>query len=479
MDPFNQVAQGREGTGAAFILSGNRAADIFHQQVSEDEKERRMLEFQRQKDERERRSAIDANLGRLDLKDHWIRHDEELRGQYNGIWNRANELKVQGIDPFLDTDWKNEKNRMDAAAAYSKQLSTQFDDFQKEISANRDKYSDESIERMAAYFDPNKPLASYMAEGMKAPVLEPRYTLSGMLKGIKGSSTEYDGNGRIIKTADRAANVRIAQGLQDTPDFKHFVKQQGGDPNGGAFPVKRNGKTIYSTQDEVLKPMVQKALKGLTPAELQGRSPEEAAAELLEFMKKQNAAHGTVIARMADQLDAGVDTSSKTDWNQDISNARWARIALDEKTEARQAKGTKKKDEKSQYLADLKAAIMTRDPEGIARFNAFLATINGKAKAMDKYLRVDILQDNKTKVIQSAMAALLGKGTTVVGDDGKKVVRFFIGNTSGAKGEIMLDNILKQIDLLKESYTPENYAGELDDMDEEEETVTGEFDDLN
>lgn len=390
-DPFNQVAQGREGTGAAFILSGNRAADTFHQNVAEDEKQKRLLEFQRQKDLRDRRTAIDANLSKLDIKDHWIRHDKELRGQYQSIWDKANALKAAGVDPFLDKDWKDQKNQMDAAATYSKDLSAQHEAFQKEISANRDKYSDESIAEVAAYFDPKKPLATYMAEGMKAPVLKPRYTLSGLLKGVKGSSTEYDGNGRIIKKADRASNVKIAQGMQDTPDYKHFVTQLGGDPNGGAFPVTQQGRTIYSTRDEVLKPMVEKVLEGMDEADLQGRTREEAGAELLDYMKKQNHAHGTVIAKLADHLDAGVDSSSRTDWQATGTPLQWANHALSKSKKDETTKG----EEQATFRQDWINAMFDGEPGSGERLQAAMRG-NGAYRGE---LRIQRISNEPSKIV--------------------------------------------------------------------------------
>ena len=478
-DPFNSVYQGREGTGAAFLLGGNRAAEIFHNNVAQDDQQRRMLEFQKTRAEREQRTIMDRSLSGIKLEDHWIAHDEDLRNKYKGLLDYGAQLKVKGVNPTSDSNFKDMQANLDAEAKYSGQLMNGLAAFQKEVGSNPGKYSDESIAKGKAYYDPKKSISKYLEEGLTPPTLQPKYTLSGMIKGLKGSSNEFDKNGRIIKQADRSKNVKMIEGLQDTPAFQNFITEAGGNPSVGGFPVKdANGKTIYSIRDEVLLPIAQQYVTEIQPSEyasfgIRARTPEEALPEMLAIMKQQNQAYGSVISQAADQLDAGVDGSSKKDWSGDASARGWAGLRLSQQREnrmaAKQAKDDAKDINDADYLNQLKSGVMSGDPGAIKQFNSFLSSVNGVAKVMNGGVIIDIpIEDKKTN---DAFAGFTqGKTTT---ENGKKIRRYTIGNSSGQSGQIMLDNIFKQINLIKDNATPKQFWGELDAIGVEET-----FDDL-
>lgn len=478
-DPFNSVHQGREGTGAAFLLGGNRAAEIFQNNIAQDEQQRRVAEYQRARAEREQQTLIDRSLSGIKLEGYWIAHDNEMRDKLKGLMDYGAQLKVKGVNPTSDRDFKDMQARLDTEAKYSGQLMTGLAAFQKEVESNPGKYSDESIAKGKAYYDPKKPISQYLKEGITPPVLQPRYTLSGMLKNTKGSEAEFDKNGRIIKGADRSKNVKLVEGLQDTPAFQNFIREAGGNPTVGGFPVKdTDGKTIYSTRDEVLLPMAQQYIDDIQPSEyasfgLRATTAEEALPEIIAVMKQQNQAYGSVISQAADQLDAGVDGSSKRDWSGDASARGWAGLRLSQQKEnrmaAKQAKDDAKELNDADYLTQLRTGVMSGDQESVKRFNSFLSPVNGVAKSIKGGVIIDIpIEDKKT----NDAFAMFTKGKTTT-ENGKKSRRYTIGNSSGQAGQIMLDNIFKQINLLKDSATPKKFSGELDAIGVEET-----FDDL-
>jgi hypothetical protein len=483
-DPFNSVYQGREGTGAAFILGGNKAAEVFRSNLAYDEQMNRLAALQKQKDLQARNSLIDKNISDLKLEDHWIAHDEELRKKYTGLLNYAGQLKANGVNPTSDASFKNMQEKLNAEAKYSGQLYSGLTALKKEIQENPDKYSEESIKRALAYYDPKKPISQYLNEGFNPPTLEPKYTLSGMLKGIKGSSVEYDKNGRIIKEADRSKNVKIVEGLMDRSDFKKFVFDAGGDPNIGAFPVKTSdGKTIYSTNDEVLMPMVNDFVSKIKPEEyknfgLSATNEDEARAQMLDIVKRQNAAYGTVVSAAADQLDAGVDSQSKKDWSGDASARGWASLRLQQQKENRIASKQAKDDEKdlkeNEYLSDLKNKAISGDKDGLNRLRAHLGPINASVTHKNGVLEIMVpIEEKKSgndvlELISGTSIQANSKSGDTISSGGKKYRRYKIGKNSGMTGSVYLDNLLKEVNLLKDNSTPKKYSGELDSIGEDE-----------
>ena len=451
-DSFNQVYQGREGPGAAFVLNGNRAADLFQQKIQADEQNRRLTEFNRQKADRERNILIDANMGKVNLKDHWIAQDDELRGKYKQLMDYGAQLKIKGINPTADISFRDMNNKLDAEATYSGQLATGFAAYQKEISEKGDNYSDESKQALAAYYDPKKSLTKYMQEGMVPPTLKPKYTLSGMLKGIKGSSAEFDANGRIVKQADRGKNVQTAEGLQDTPAFKNFVKEQGGDPNMPAFPTRQNGKTIYSVNDAVLAPMVDKYLNDIKPEEyknfgLKSATKEEAGIELLNIIKRQNKAYGTVIATAADQLDAGIDGSNRKDWAGDASARGWAGYNLRKQSEARQAAKDSTPDQDSTYRQNWINDMF----DGVAGSGEKLkAAVKGNLD-YDGDLRIERIKSQPSKIVLRIPKQVDGKAANTViagimGAGGRsKDGRTITLDKNNADDKIILNKIISEL----------------------------------
>lgn len=483
-DPFNSVYQGREGTGAAFLLGGNKAAEIFRSNILQDEQMNRITALQRQREQQERNKLIDQGIANVKLEDHWINHDNELRNEYKGLLDRAAQLKLKGINPTADREFKNYQDKLNAKAKYSNQLLAGFNDIQKRISEKPDDYSEESIQKVMAFYDPKKPLEQYLKEGVVAPTLQPKYTLSGMLKGLKGSSVEYDKNGQIIKEADRSKNIKMVEGLQDTGAFKKLVTEAGADPNIGAFPIKTpEGKTIYSTRDEVLLPMVDEYLSQIKPAEyanfgLTTTDPVEARVQMLEIIKRQNAGYGTVISAAADQLDAGISGSNRKDFGVD-SNARgWASLRLQQQRENRIASKQLKDDLKNQreneYLVQLKNNALRGDPDGINRLRAHLNPINANVKFTNGVLEIMVpIEEKKTgntweELIVGTSIRSGTNGGEKITSGGKKFRRYKIGSNSGSAGNIYLDNLLKEVNLLKDNSTPKKYYGELDLIGEEE-----------
>lgn len=475
-DPFNSVYRGREGTGAAFLLGGNRAAEIFHNNIAQDDQQRRMLEFQKARAEREQRNIMDRSLSGIKLDGYWIAHDGELRNKLKGLMDYGAQLKVKGVNPTSDRDFKDMQARLDTEAKYSGQLMTGLAAFQKEVGSNPGKYSDESIAKGKAYYDPKKSISKYLEEGLTPPTLQPRYTLSGMLKNTKGSEAEFDKNGRIIKEADRSKNVKLVEGLQDTPEFQSFITEAGGNPGIGAFPIKNaDGKTIYSTRDEDLLPEAQNILSNIQPSKyasvgIMATTPEEALPEMLAIMKQQNQVYGSVVSEAADQLDARVDGSNRKNYAEDSNEIARARLRISQQSENRIARKQAKDDAKdindADYLNQLKSGVMGGDPEAVKRFNSFLSPVNGVAKVMNGGVIIDIpIEDKKTN---DAFAGFTkGKTTT---ENGKKIRRYTIGNSSGQSGQIMLDNIFKQINLIKDNVTPKDY-NMVDFGNSDEETI--------
>lgn len=483
-DPFNSVYQGREGTGAAFILGGNRAAEVYRTNLAYDEQMNRVAALQRQRDLQAQNALIDKNISDIKLEDHWIAHDEDLRNKYNGMLNYATQLKAKGVNPTTDREFKNMQEKLNSEAKYSGQLLNSLNAVQKEIAAKPDEYSEESIKRVLSFYDPKKPISQYLKDGLTPPTLEPKYTLGGMLKGLKGSSVEYDKNGRIIKEADRSKNVKIVEGLMDRSDFKKFVSDAGADPNIGAFPVKtKDGRTIYSTNDEVLLPMIDEYLSQIKPAEYQNfgmtaTTPEEARVQMLDIIKRQNAAYGTVISAAADQLDAGVSGQSKKDWSGDTSARGWASLKLARERENRIASKESKEDAKetkgNEYLNELKTGALSGSKEGISRLRAHLNPINANVGYKNGVLEIMVpIEEKKSgndlvELIYGTKTQMPKNSGEKVTSDGKKFRRYKIGKNSGLTGSIYLDNLLKEVNLLKDNTTPKKYSGELDLIGEEE-----------
>lgn len=358
IDPYSQVFQGQPDTGAAFILSGNKGADVFAQNIAQMEQSKRLAELQRQKTLQAQSTANSTFLSKVNPKDYWQPHEAEINTEYQDFLKKAAAKSAQGINIQTDPEIRSQQMTLENKAKVSGELYNQSIALQKEIQDNPGKYSEESIQKAMSYFDPKKPLSQFTAEGAKAPLLEPKYTLSGMLKGLKGTSTERDGNGRVVKEADRSKNVQMVLGLQDTPDFKYLVKEAGGNPAIPAFPIKQNGKTLFPTTDEALLPEVQRLIKEIRPSEyadfgLMATTPEEAGPELLAIMKQQNQAYGKVVSTAADQLDAGVNTSNKRDASADASARGWAALSLAQKREQRLALGENKANETATYRQQL------------------------------------------------------------------------------------------------------------------------------
>lgn len=336
LDPYSQVAQGRDGTGAAYILSGNKALDVFMHNNEALKQQKRMEAYQRLRQQQEQDQLINQKLSQVKLAEHWQPHDKELQTDFQNALNQAKQLKAQGIDPTNDPTWKSNFDSLNTKAAYSNKLATGLNKLLEDINNNPDKYSEESIARAKSYFDPNKPLSKYIEDGQLPPALEAKHTYEGLLKGLKGTPREYEAGGKIIKESDRAANVKQVLGRMDSPEFKTFIKEEGGDPNFPAFPLNINGKTIFSTRDENLAPLAEKYLSKIDPTQyrsmgLKSSTPEDAKLEMVEVMKRQNKAYGSVVSKGADILDSGVESQNKTNWAADSSRRGWAHLDLSER----------------------------------------------------------------------------------------------------------------------------------------------------
>lgn len=430
MDPFNSVFQGREGTGAAFLLSGNKAADVFRQNLLLDDQKARLSALQQQKLQQQQNSAVDKSLAGVKLEDHWIAHDKELQNKYRSLMDYGTKLKLDGKNPVTDPEFKTLHQRLNNEAKFSGELLTGFSAVQKQVQDNPEKYSDESIKKVMEYYDPKKPISSFMKDGFTPPQLEPKYTLSGLLKGLKGTSTQYDKDGRIIKTADRSKNVRIIEGLQDTDTFKHLVSEAGGNPNIGAFPSKTpDGKSIYATTDEVLIPMVEEYFQNITPEEfralgLQSTSVGEAKAEMLEIIRNQNKAYGDVVSSAADILDAGVDTVNRKDWSAESNARAWEGLRLSREkfnhTKSRQNDSDAKKEDAFRKRNELISDLRSMKTDALSKINGLLSIDGGSAVYVDNKnktsptLRVKLKKADQNQLSSLGISFSKGDKETVV-----------------------------------------------------------------
>lgn len=446
LDPYSQVFQGQPDTGAAFILSGNKGADIFNQNIAQMEQQRRLAELQRQKALQAQGTANSSFLSKVNPKDYWQPHEQEISQDYQNFLKNAAAKSAQGINIQADPEIRTAQMALENKARVSGELYKQSIALQKEIQDNPGRYSEESIQKAMSYFDPTKPLSQFTAEGAKAPLLQPKYTLTGMLKGIKGTSTERDGNGRVIKEADRSKNVQMVLGLQDTPDFKFLVKEAGGNPEVPAFPIKQNGKTLFPTNDEALLPEVDKLVKEIRPSEygdfgLMSTTPEEARQELLAVMKQQNQAYGTVVSKAADQLDAGVDTINRRDASADASARGWAALNLATRREQRLAAGESKGDETATYRQQLVNDMI----DGVDGSGEIVkAAVKGNP-AYKGDLRIDYLKNNPAILVFKIPDKKIV--TTVDGETRTKTIpgRTVRIDKSNANDKITLNKIISEL----------------------------------
>lgn len=331
IDNFNPT--NAPGIGAAYILQGNQAANVFNNNIAQQEQQMRVAEFQRQKQLAAEQQNITENLAKVSPGDYWINHDKEIQGDYKTLMDYGTKLKYEGKNPFSDQDFLAQKQQLESKAKFSKQLQDDYKLIQAELIKNPDGY--DNADEASSFFSGNKTISDYMKEGYKRPELVKRYATTDILEGLKPSTREYGDGNKIVVGADTAQNKMQVLSKIDTPAFTYLLTKAGANPQISAFGKEdKNGLPVFPTDDayvtERAKDLVQSP-EGLNllSGRITGPEDPQALSMMKDLVKKQNAAYSKVIDDAARALDAQADSKFRKD---DMN----ARLGLAYSSEARQ-----------------------------------------------------------------------------------------------------------------------------------------------
>lgn len=318
-DPFNHVAQGREGTGAAFLLSGNRAAEIFQQNIKEDEQQRRLAEFQRQKALRDQQAANSKFLSDVKVGDHWQNDNKYIQKAYDDNMAYASGLKLQNKDIVGDETFRSNNQKNLAMADFSKKSETEFNKFYTEYSKNPSKV--ENADEIIAWY--TRPLPERMASGVLPPKPIIKHTLSDAIKESDGKVSYVKNNDGSYDTTkiNRSGIIDQAIGSLDGDAAKYLIGKKGGDTSAytGGFPsVLKDGKRLWETSGDQFESSVERALATdpSLPEYLQSKgydvsTPDKIFESAKDFAAKQNKATGSYVQEYVDKV-SGAGTTDTT-----------------------------------------------------------------------------------------------------------------------------------------------------------------------
>jgi hypothetical protein len=479
-DPYGQVFQGQAGTGAAFLLNGNAAADIYNSNVQRDDKYKRLEEFNRQKTEAERQQTISDNLSKLSTGEHWINHDKELNDKYKNVMDYATMIKSNGKDPFQDQKFLALKNDLNNSAQYSKQIKGDYDKTVAELKLKPNGY--DNTENVLSQFT-NKPLDYYVKNGWKPEQLNRSYSLADAIKASNGKVSYVKNNDGSYNTQkiNNTGIVDQAIGSTDLPEAQYQIKKSGGDVGGytQGFPSEsKDGKRLWFTNDNDVEKLAYKTWQNdqsfapyLQQKGYDISTPEKALNSAKDYIKKQNNAVGGYVKSYKDAV-AGTGTiGTQKVYSADNNAMSHQRLNM-EWTKFNERGNTKDKDGNT-YLDELKSGSIKGSGEAINRLNSFLHNVNGQANYKNGTLTVTIPSD---KNIKDAYQADIdngkgGKTKQWFGKDGAVLTGYTpeyknirIKTGAGEQGDIALENVFKELGLRSDKYTPKKYGGELDNL---------------
>lgn len=341
-DPFGEVYNGQPNTGAAFLLQGNQAANIFNTNIAKAEQQRRVAEYQRQKQLAAEQQNITDNLAKVSPGDYWINHDKEIQADYKNLMDYGTKLKYEGRNPFSDQDFLSQKQQLESKAKFSKQLQDDYKIIQSELLKNPNGY--DNADEVSSFFSGEKKISDYMKEGYKRPELVKRYATTDVLEGLKPSTREFGDGDKIVVGADSAQNKLQVLSKVDTPAFSYLLKKAGANPEINAFGTQdKDGLPIFPTDDNYVTERANELLQSpeglnLLNGKITGPDDPKALSMMKDLVKKQNTAYSKVIDESTNALNAQADSKYRKD---DMN----ARLGLARSAEARQARKEKDDDE--------------------------------------------------------------------------------------------------------------------------------------
>lgn len=465
---------GQPGMGEAYLLQGNPALDIFANQVSQQHRAERMAALQRQKQLAEQQQNITDNLAKISPGEYWMNHDKEIQGEYKSLLDYGTQLKNQNKDPFADTAFLRMRENLVADARFSKQLQEEYNKQLAEINKNPNGY--ENLDKWMGYYSPNRSLREYRTSGSQAPQLKRAYTLSDIIKENDIKAAPIVNNDGSWETTDvnRPAVIDKALSVIDSPSAKYYLNKKGLDFDAYAegFPTTSNGKRLWNTNDASVSEIA-KNVKAYDPDIIKylgnkgyDVSTENKADESLKsFIKKQNSAVGDYLNDVVNGAIDDVRTGRKRVYDAE-------RMSIARNKESRAQSTFSKSQQDQEFLTQLKSGLKGGDTEAMRRFNALLQPLNGNAQYDQNGLIVQIpIVDKDIKVTPDGR--YVDQNGIEVKNYKPQVRRFKIGRNAGMQGDLSLDNIFKELNLLKDSSTPNEYSGELDGLG-----GVGTFDDL-
>lgn len=310
MDPRNLVYPGAEGTGAAFLLKGNRAADIFEQGAAKQAQAARLAEIARQKQLAAQEAAAAKFLQGVKAGVGWENDDEYLRTNHEKNMEYAAQLKAEGKDPSKDVTFLNNHQKNLADAAYSKAAGQNYQKFIQEWQKNPDKI--ENADELISYY--TKPFEERRKSGLKPPEPIMKHSLADAIKASGGTvAYEQNADGTYDTTkVNRAAIIDQGINSTDTKEAQYIIKKAGGDTTGfiKGFPVvTQDGKRLWNTKGDEFKNTVISELDEnpdfvphLRQLGYDVSDPGKTIDSAMEYAKKQNEAVGTYIKDYADAL---------------------------------------------------------------------------------------------------------------------------------------------------------------------------------
>jgi hypothetical protein len=484
-DQYGQVFQGRAGTGAAFLLQGNTAADIYNNNVQRDDKYRRADEYRRQQADVERQQSITDNLSKISTGEHWINHDKELNEKYKSVMDYAAKVKANGQDPFQDEGFLTLRNNLSNSAKYSKQIQDNYNGTVAEL--KKDPNGFDNTENVLSQYT-NKPLDYYVKNGFNPEQLNKSYSLTDAIKDSNGKVSYVKNNDGTNNTQkiNTAGIIDQAINSTDLPAAQYQIKKAGGDVGGytQGFPSQtKDGKRLWYTNDKDVEDLAYQTWQNdesfapyLEQKGYDVSTPEKALKSSMDYIKKQNQAVGTYVKAYKETVSA-----TGTIGNQRVYDAeRNARAnASSERELIKFNERDKSKDKNGNtYLDELKSGAIKGNGESIKRLSAFLQNVNGKATYENGTLTVTVpISENVKGAYESEIDDGKGKGNKIkkwFSKDGlvmegysPKYKNVRIKTGSGEQGDIALDNIFKELGLRKDNFTPEEYGGELDNIGNE------------
>lgn len=326
-DPFSQVARGQEGTGAAFLLGGNKAAEVFNQQMSVLDQRRRAEAFQRQKALQDQQAASAKFISDVKIGQHWQNDNKEIQDFYDKNINQyGTQLVNEGKNPHTDQTFLSNVQKGTALASYSKQAEDNFNKFYDVYSKEPDKI--ENGQAIINYY--TQPLSKRMESGVLPPTPVIKYTDADGVKQSGGTiayKINEDGTWDT-KSPDIRKIVSQAEGSIGTPASQYRIRKLGGVTDEGyssGFPVISTDKEGNVTgkdwatsgkkfEDAVLSKLMQDPDGFETILQREGydiSSTEKAIESALDFGAKQNNATGTYIEGYKNTLLGRSDSSKK------------------------------------------------------------------------------------------------------------------------------------------------------------------------